>query len=299
MTPSGGVDFFKKSVFDFRTYSNLYISRMDRVEGFQGYLTFRALGDFQNKLFYNSYSQSYKYPLTYSPNGDTSLTPNNAFQRAEIGWTFRFGLKEKYIRTFGKNVSMGTKYPYIWMRLAHGNQALGGTYNYSKIDARITKTYLIKGLGKLGFQVEAGTTFGEVPATLLHYGRGMRISGVNLYIENAFNTMAPNEFLSTNYVTAHVHHSFGPLYKVPYSALELSVVTSAGWGSLDNQEAHSGLTYRTMDKGFFESELLFDNIWVMNSLGLGAGVFYRYGPYAFTDEKDNFGFSFTFLYVLQ
>jgi hypothetical protein len=299
VTPSGGVDFFKNTAFDFRSYSNLYISRMDKLEGFQGYVTFRALGDFQNKLFFNSYSQSYQYPLVYSPNGDTSLTSKAAFQRAEIGWTFRFGLKEKYIRTFGKNVSLGTKFPYVWMRLAHGNEALGGTYTYSKVDARIKKTYLIKGLGKLGFQVEAGTTFGEVPSTLLHYARGMRVSGINLYIENAFNTMAPNEFLSTHYVTTHLHHSFGAFYKTPYSALELSVVTSAGWGSLENQEAHTGLAYRTMEKGFFESGLLFDNIFVMDALGLGAGVFYRYGAYSFAEVKDNFGFSFTFLYVLQ
>ncbi len=299
VTTSGGIDFYKKSAFDFRSYSDLYISRMDKFEGFQGYLTFRALGDFQNKVFFNSYSQSYQYPFVYAPKNDTILTSNNAFQRAEIGWTFRFGLQEKYIRTFGKNVSLGTKYPYVWMRLAHGNETLGGTYNYSKIDARITKSYLIKGMGKLGFQVEAGTTVGDVPATLLHYGRGMRVNGFNLYIENAFNTMAPNEFLSTHYVSAHLHHSFGAFYKNPYSALELSIVTSAGWGSLENQEAHSGQDFRTMEKGFFESGLLFDNIFVMDALGFGAGAFYRYGAYSFAEVKDNFGFSFAFLYVLQ
>ena len=299
VTASGGVEFFKKNAFELRSYSDLYLTRMDKVEGVQGYLTFRALGDFQNKLFYNSYSQSHNYPFVYAPEGDTLLTNNNSFQRVEVGWSFRFGYREKYIRTFGKNVSLGSKYPYLWVRLAHGDKAFGGDYSYSKIDARISKTYLIKGLGKFGFQVDGGTISGDVPSTLLHYARGMRISGFNLYIENAFNTMAPNEFISQHYLSGHIHHSFGPMYKTSFSALEISFISAAGWGAIDNTTSYLGHDSKTMEKGFFESGLLFDNILISGTSGIGLGVFYRYGPYALPEVKDNFGYSFTFLYVLQ
>jgi hypothetical protein len=299
VTPSGGVEFFKKNAFELRSYSDIYITRMDKVEGIQAYFTFRALGDFQNKLFYNSYSQSRNYDFFLIQGRDTTLTKENSFQRAEIGWTFRFGFREKYIRTFDKNVSLGTKFPYVWLRIAHGDQALGGTYNYTKLDARISKSYLIKGLGKFGFQIDAGTIEGTVPSSLLHYTRGMRASGFNLYIESAFNTMAPNEFISQHYISGHVHHSFGPLYKISFSALELSVVSSAGWGTIDNTTAYFGNDSKTMEKGFFESGILFDNIFISNTSGVGMGVFYRYGSYALPDVKDNFGFSFTVLYVLQ
>ena len=299
VTPSGGVGFFKPNAFQLRSYSDLYITRMDRVEGIQAYVTFRALGDFQNKLFFNYQSLSHNYPFVYAPVGDTVLTKNNTFQRAEIGWSFRFGLKERYIRTFDKNVSLGTKFPYLWVRLAHGNQAFGGTYNYTKLDARISRTYLIKGFGKFGFQFDAGTTVGDVPSTLLHYGRGMRVSGFNLYIQDAFNTMAPNEFISQNYVSGHIHHRFGPLYKLSFSAPEISIVSSASWGTIDNTSAYLGNDSKTMEKGFFESGLLFDNLIISNTSGVGFGVFYRYGPYALPEIKDNFGFSFTILYVLQ
>ena len=63
---SGGVEFFKPNAFELRSYSGLYITKMDRVDGFQGYFTFRSLHDFQNKLFFNSYSQSHNYPFVYS-----------------------------------------------------------------------------------------------------------------------------------------------------------------------------------------------------------------------------------------
>ena len=299
VTPSGGVSFFKPPAFQLRSYSDLYITRMDRVEGYQGYLSFRLFRDFQNKLFFNSFSQSHNYPFVYAPNGDTALSNSNSFQRAELGYTFRFGYKEKYIRTFNQNMSLGTKYPYLWMRIAHGNQALGGTYEYTKLDARISKTFLIKGFGKFGFQLDGGTIAGDVPSTFFHYGRGMRVSGFNLYIENAFNTMAPNEFISQHYASAHIHHSFGPLYKTEMSALEISIISSAGWGTIDNTDAYLGQTAETMEKGFFESGLLFDNILISNTTGVGMGVFYRYGPYALPEVKDNFGFSFTVMYVLQ
>ena len=299
VTPSGGVEFFKKNAFELRSYSDLYITRMDKVEGIQAYLTFRAMGDFQNKIFYNSYSQSHNYPFVFVPEGDTVLTNQNSFQRAEIGWTFRFGFREKYIRSFDQNISLGTKFPYVWMRIARGDQALGGTYNYSKIDARISKSYKIKGLGKFGFQVDAGTIQGDVPSTLLHYTRGMRASGFNLYIENAFNTMAPNEFISQHYVSGYVHHSFGALYKTPISAIELSIVSAAGWGTIDNTDAYYRNDSKTMEKGFFESGILLDNVLLSNMSGIGVGVFYRYGPYALPKVKDNFGFNITVLYNLQ
>jgi hypothetical protein len=131
----------------------------------------------------------------------------------------------------------------------------------------------------------------------------MRVSGFNLYIENAFNTMAPNEFVSQTYASGFLHYNMGALYKVKNSATELSLVTGIGWGTLENPEYHQGLPFQTMEKGFFESGLLFDNVFVYNTLGIGigigVGVFYRYGPYALPEVKDNFGFNMTVLYVIQ
>ncbi len=299
LTPTAAVDYFKKETFNLRSYSNLYINKMDKIEGFEVYATFRALRDFQNQLFFNSYSQSYNYNYTYAPKNDTVLTSNNAFKRVEVGWSFRFGLKEKYMRNFNQNISLGTKYPYLWVRFAAGNEVFGSDFNYEKIDARVSKKFLIKGLGKLGFQVQGGTTTGEVPLNMFHFGNGMRISGFNLYIENAFNTMAPNEFVSQTYLSGFLHLNIGAIYKTQYSAPEISLVTAAGWGTLDHKSDHRGMEFSTMEKGYYESGLLLDNIIILNTSGIGVGAFYRYGPYAFPNVADNFGFSFTFMYVLQ
>ena len=227
------------------------------------------------------------------------LQSNQLFKRSEIGWSFRFGYKEKYIRSFNQNIAMGTKYPYLWARIAYSDPMLGSDFSYQKIDLKMAKNFQIKGFGKIGFQVLAGTVVGDVPLSFLHYPAGMRVSGFNLYIENGFNTMKPNEFVSQNYGSAFLHYNMGAIYKTTYSAPEFSVVTAAGWGSLDRPQDHQEVNFKTMEKGFFESGLLLDNILVINTSGLGIGVFYRYGPYAFNNVQDNFGFSFTAMYVLQ
>lgn len=299
VTPTAIVDFHKKESFNLRSYSDLYISKMDNIEGVETYVTFRSFSDFQNKISYARYQQSFSHPYMYVPEGDTVLSANNSFTRSEIGWSFRFGYKEKYIRSFNKNISLGTKFPYVWVRIAASDEALGSTYSYQKIDAKISKNYTIKGIGKIGFQFNGGTTLGEVPLSFLSYGAGMRVSGANLYIENAFNTMAPNEFVSQTYASGFLHYNMGAIYKKSFSAPEISLVTAAGWGTLDNPEYHQGLTFKTMEKGFFESGLLLDNIFVSNTTGIGVGAFYRYGPYALPELKDNFAFSFTLMYVFQ
>jgi hypothetical protein len=187
----------------------------------------------------------------------------------------------------------------VWARIAWSDEVLGSSFNYQKIDAKISRNYLIKGIGEIGFQFTGGTTLGEVPVSFLHYGAGMRVNGFNLYIENGFNTMGPNEFLSQTYASGFLHYNLGAVYKMQYSAPEISIVTGAGWGELKNPEYHQELAFKTMEKGFFESGILLDNLFVLNTSGFGLGAFYRYGAYALPKVEDNFGFSFTVKYVFQ
>lgn len=296
---SGKAHFYKKNPFNLRTYVNLYIERMDYIEGYEGYFQFRALKDFQNEISYTHYNQKFTYDYTYAPKNDTVLTSNQVFQQRELSYAFRFGYKEKYMQAFNQNVSLGSNLPYLWMRIAHSNTEFGSTFNYTKIEAKIEREYRVKGLGKVGFLVQGGSVLGEVPASFLHYGNGTKINGLNLYIQGAFNNMTPTEFLSDEYVSAFMHVSFGALYTRAYSSPEISIVSAAGWGSLKDKDVHRGIEFNTMEKGYFESGLLIDNILTLNTSGIGAGVFYRYGEYAYPEFSDNIGARISFLYVFQ
>ena len=45
-----------------------------------------------------------------------------------------------------------------------------------------------------------------------------------------------------------------------------------------------------MEKGFFESGFIINGLLATPYTKIGAGVFYRYGPYAFDRVWDNFAF---------
>jgi hypothetical protein len=48
-----------------------------------------------------------------------------------------------------------------------------------------------------------------------------------------------------------------------------------------------------MEKGYFESGLLINNLLRFQLFRYGLGVLYRYGPYAFGKTIDNFAFKLT------
>ncbi len=96
--------------------------------------------------------------------------------------------------------------------------------------------------------------------------------------------MRPNEFLADEYITVHLKHSFGTLLvKGKHFHPKPALVSSAAFGRLSRPEAHRGLSFSPLGEGFFESGLRIDDIYA----NLGLGAFYRYGPQAFPEWRDN------------
>lgn len=82
------------------------------------------------------------------------------------------------------------------------------------------------------------------------------------------------------------------LFKTPKFQPQLMIFTNAGYGSLQHPEQLSHLGFNTMEKGFFESGLLLNNLVKINYynivyLGLGGGAFMRYGAYAEPQVEKN------------
>jgi hypothetical protein len=78
---------------------------------------------------------------------------------------------------------------------------------------------------------------------------------------------------------------------------EFAVSSNAGFGWLNHPEYHSQVAFDVMDKGYFESGLLINNIFNMMKLyTLGVGVYYRYGAYSLPDVGDNFAYKFTLVF---
>ena len=61
---------------------------------------------------------------------------------------------------------------------------------------------------------------------------------------------------------------------------------------------HYNIEFKTLEKGYYESGVLFNNMLNQLFIGYGLGVFYRYGPYSLEKTIDNFAFKFTINFKL-
>ena len=103
--------------------------------------------------------------------------------------------------------------------------------------------------------------------------------------------MRMNEFLSDRFFYIFFRQNFGKLlFKTKRFQPEVEFVTNFGIGRLQNPEPHRGINFKTMEKGYYESGIIINNILNQFFLGYGIGVFYRYGPYHLQKPIDNFAF---------
>lgn len=219
----------------------------------------------------------------------------NSFNFLESGLRIRYAYKEKFFQTpRGEKISLGTKAPVFFVNVIKGYDNSPGEFSYLRTEARITQSITRPKTGTTSLTVEGGTVIGEIPASKLFFGRSSYAS-FSMEAENSFGTMRMNEFLNRDFVNVFFRHNFHSLlFKKGKFSPEIVAVTNMGWGSFNNVTNHQGLDYKTMEKGYFESGILFNNIRNRLFFGYGVGVYYRYGPYAFNKTIDNFAFKLSF-----
>jgi hypothetical protein len=171
-----------------------------------------------------------------------------------------------------------------------------GQYDYMKYEFKVSKQFITAKAGKPYFQILGGLVSGNLPYTKLFAGHGSFVN-YTLDVPNTFETMALNEFLSDRYIAFFYSHDFGRLFiRKKYFQPQVIFVNRVGFGSLSNPGNHFNVDYKTMERGYYETGLLLNNLIRRGYLGLGGGIYYRYGPYAFADETRNYAvkFSLTF-----
>ncbi|MBY0245984.1 MAG: DUF5686 and carboxypeptidase regulatory-like domain-containing protein [Sphingobacteriaceae bacterium] len=244
------------------------------------------------------------YPYTYEKIDNEGLMHNS-----EIRLEGRYAYKERFVQALGKVVSKGTDYPVLCFAYIKGLNALGGDYDYQKFSLGVEKRLRNIRLGETLFALEGGVVNGETPYFTLFNGVASYNKTQIFYIVKTFQTMRPYEFVSDRYAAFFMRHKFRALFhkfESQISKPEPVLYLSYGMGSLSelNKQQHVprfnrfgkqtiGGEFRTMEKGFCEVGLGFDNLLRFNYgnlfyLGLGTSVFARVGNYTFHKPYDNF-----------
>jgi hypothetical protein len=288
---TGGISFFDDT-HNFLTGENwrdFLVRKMNPTKTLSATMGFRLLRDFKFGLGFHvktkEASDGYLYEMAQ---GDGTLVAQDEFRFTQFSAGFRFAFREEFIVTKRSRLSMGTKYPILWLEFTRGiNGFLDGEYAYNRIDARLEKSIYTKYLGTTSFVLKGGYIDRSIPATDLFNGNGS-YRFFTLFAPGSFGTMRMNEFLSDRYVALYFTHNFGKLLKRwDKFQPEFLITTNAAFGWLKYDEHHVNMDYKTMEKGYYESGILINNLFNLRIYSLGIGAFYRWGPYSYPLFKDN------------
>ena len=250
-------------------------------------------GNFAEVFYHTRFAQHFKAFLTFGSYRKYyylqpfDSLPTQHFTNAEI--KLRFAYKEKFIGTTKGIQSLGTDYPIVWLSYQRSFKGiLNGEYEFDRVKFQIEKDFQTRYMGKSSVLLQAGYASSGCPVMETFNLLGS-YEPFGLYSPGSFATMRESEFFCDRFVALFLSHDFhGTL--LPTSSMwfkpQLTLSTAMGWG------------LPTMTKGYFESGFVVKGLLSTPLVNMGAGVFYRYGAYAYPKVFDNFAFKYSITFAL-
>jgi hypothetical protein len=177
------------------------------------------LNEFENHfsyaLGYSFTRQSTEGNFHFTTNDSTSLTNNLPYINiSEFYLNLRFAPNEKFYQGKLYRDPLPGKYPVIQLKLSGGSKSVFNDYNYLRLQLEVSKRYYLSVLGYTDLSFEAGKIIGQVPYPLLFIHRANQTYS---YQKNSYNLMNFLEFVSDQYISLNIDHSFNGFFfnKVP------------------------------------------------------------------------------------
>jgi hypothetical protein len=293
---SGGIQFNESwSLASSAFLRDYMIEMMDKTIETEVSLNFRALKFLTGKpyIIHSRFVPTSDYRYSISDENPHVLL--SQFNITEAGIKLRYAFDEKFVKTpRGNKFSMGTKYPVFFLNVARGINWFNSDFTYWRTEFKVTKTFKTKNFGNTRLAFIAGMVKGDVPYSKLYAGQAS-YKRFTLESEHSFGTMRFNEFLSDRFISVFLKQDFGKLLFKPRGKFqpEIALVNNVGFGLMKNARHHENIDFQTLEKGYYETGLLINNIFRIQIFRYGVGVLYRYGPYAFAKTIDNLAFKLT------
>ncbi|HMI07660.1 MAG TPA: DUF5686 family protein [Flavobacterium sp.] len=245
------------------------------------------------------------WQLTYStvePKFDYVYTNDGTIYRNYTMTTAQVALQwnpfSDYMQTPYGRLEVEKRFPKFTIQFTQAlPKLLGNDFVFGKIDFRteFEKKYLNG--QKTALLLEAGYAYGDVPLTHLYntspnnLTKDHLIQRITIAGKNAFETMYFNEFFSSEYAMFQLKHGFKRMKLMRKVKPSLVLVSRMAYGTMGKPEQHSGIDYKTLEKGFFESGIELNQIYS----GFGLTGFYRYGPNQLSRFEDNLAVKLSFV----
>jgi hypothetical protein len=302
ITEPGNVDYFVRngSVFSNQSLRNFQRSRFDSVEQFKINFSTKVRPSIQTDIWVMNENRN---PAVYEYEFANKGINLRSFKNTEIGIGFRLTKGESFTRMGRVKLRTKPATTELLIQISQGlKNVLNGDLDYTRIALRFNHSFQFKRLGKISFRIEAGQVWGDVPYSYLFNGRATKSGKVSAYVPDHFQTVGLYEFAASSTANLFVEHNFGNLLFKPKNINfrpEIYLVQNISYGSLHNAPSHKLLAFKIPEKGLFESGLMIKNIYRRSLfsfayIGVGGGIFYRYGYYALPKSSDNWAFKWGF-----
>jgi hypothetical protein len=106
-------------------------------------------------------------------------------------------------------------HPILQLQYSLGSQSLGNNYNYNKLYFSVSRRFYLSIVGYTDVSAEAGKVFGQVSWPLLFIHNANQSYAYQRYSYNMMNFL---EFVSDQYVSLNIDHSFNGFFfnKIPF-----------------------------------------------------------------------------------
>lgn len=303
---SADIKYFNKEymLFDGQFYRRWLIAKFDRskLAGAEFKINVIKPLSLQIGAQYTQNKTCFDYGFKPAVSSDAKLS-SYQFANFELQISARLAFKEKKLKSENFVFVGSSPFPIVTVSYYRGiKNFLESDFNYNKLNIKVTHKQKYKRFGYSEFCFEAGVVFEDVPYSLLYVPRaGGNVNWGKTHInfgidgKEQFATMEANEFLSSAFTALFFRHCFGKLGNGKTYNPKIVLCQNIGFGWLRHPENHYGVDFKTMEKGYFESGIVVEDLLVLlKYLSFGVGVFYRYGAYARDNQLDNFAFKLRF-----
>lgn len=281
-------------------YRKLLVSRMDHFTLLSMGLGSRLLNYAYVELMFQRARYKPLYEYGYLTHRDEDIEVySGIFDIDEVSLKIRYAYGEKFVSNSRSVISMGTKYPVVWLNYGRGIKGWGiGQYSYNRLNLKVQKTFSLKYLGKTSLTLSSGWIDNDVPYPLL-YNALSDYAAFSVYSSNSFATMRMGEFVADRYAALFLSHNFTSLlYRSKHFNPQPEIICNIGFGSLSHPENHKNINAKGYEKGYYESGLLLNNMLNFGFTKIGLGAFYRYGHYSLPNRKDNIAYKLTLGFII-
>ncbi len=266
---------------------------MERADSVNNYFTFaqRQFGKWFIRFDGKKQSITPLYDYKYAPDSTVTTFSNN-----QVGLSVQFAPNERVNFVYGYPF-ITTNYPVFKLTYIHGFKGANNNgFDYNKVLFSAIHQFKITGLGESKVHLKTGYIHSDVPLYALIEGEGSYNSSIPFIFGGFFQVIKPGEFFNNRFAGLFYTHNFGPVLRISEKIRPALVIAqNMGYGELYHPEHHMYVDLKSMEKGYFESGVILNNLYLHNIynaayIGLGIGTFYKYGAYASTKEINNFAF---------